>query len=170
MDEFRDRIIEVREGVKASSLLPHPANDKIHGNDQQAALRAAMRRRGVTAVVYAVERDGKLLLVDGHLRREMIQAGSVRVAVLDLTDEEVLEELIAHDQIASLAEIDNSQRLRNVEALPLEAVESLGLTEEAVEELRGEPPNIDFPEYDENIDLSGVQTANCPECGHEFPV
>jgi hypothetical protein len=30
------------------------------------------------------------------------------------------------------------------------------------------PP--DFKEFDENIDLSNVKTATCPECGHEFPV
>ena len=31
-------------------------------------------------------------------------------------------------------------------------------------------PPTDFPEYDETIDTSGIKTATCPECGHEFPV
>jgi ParB-like chromosome segregation protein Spo0J len=30
------------------------------------------------------------------------------------------------------------------------------------------PPQ--FKEYDENIDLSNVKRATCPECGHEFPI
>jgi hypothetical protein len=39
-----------------------------------------------------------------------------------------------------------------------------------VAEVAPKMPPDSFPEYDENIDVSGIKTATCPECGHEFPI
>lgn len=126
---FRDRIIEVRT-VPASSIVPAAINPNLHDDQQKAALRAALTRRGITGIPLVVERDGKLRMIDGHLRREALGDQPVKVAVLDLTEKEEREELIAHDQIARLAQIDRSAQLELVEQTEPEALESLGLTEE----------------------------------------
>lgn len=132
---YRDRIVEVRT-VPASSVIPQDVNPNGHPPGQQAALRAALKRRGITGIPLVVEREGKLRMIDGHLRREELGDQPVKVAILDLTEREEREEVIAHDQIARLAQVDPTAQLELVEGTEPEALESLGLTVEDVEALR----------------------------------
>lgn len=168
---YRDRIVEVRT-VPASSIVPQDVNPNLHDEQQKTSLRAALDRRGVTGIPIVVERQGKLRMIDGHLRREVLGDQPVRVAVLDLTEKEEREEVIAHDQIARLAQVDPTAQLELVEGTEPEALESLGLTLEAVEALRLETtvPNFEPVSEDEQgrlDELAPIMVA-CPECGHEF--
>lgn len=69
--------------------------------------------------------------------------------------------------------------LRSIAAESERGLQGTGITEAALEDMLAElaaqhPPTgfvpPEFREYDENIDLSNVKRATCPECGHEFPV
>jgi hypothetical protein len=56
-----------------------------------------------------VETDnGELMLVDGHLRRDLIGNGTVQVAVLDLDERERKQVLAAFDPIGQMADTDNA--------------------------------------------------------------
>ena len=58
-------------------------------------------------VLKVVETDeGELLLVDGHLRRDLIGSGTVQVAVLDLDERETKQVLAHFDQVGNMADVD----------------------------------------------------------------
>jgi DNA modification methylase len=71
--------------------------------------------------------DGRLMLIDGHLRRETTPDAQVPVLVLDVTDEEADKILLTLDPLAAMAESDAER----VKAL----IETVGTNSEAVEEL-----------------------------------
>ena len=56
-------------------------------------------------VAYRSERDGQLTIIDGHLRREILDQ-KIPVLVTDLTDEEADQFLATHDVLTTMAERD----------------------------------------------------------------
>ena|SRR5258705_2413805 len=67
---IRDRIREPRR-VPAGELLPHAKNWRRHPPAQAAALRGLLKELGYAAALIARETaEGKLELIDGHLRAE----------------------------------------------------------------------------------------------------
>ena len=68
--EIRDRIKELRR-VPAKSLLSNPKNWRRHPRAQSEALRALLTDVGYADALLARElADGKLMLIDGHLRKD----------------------------------------------------------------------------------------------------
>ena len=106
---IRDRVIELRR-VKANELVPHPHNAREHPPAQREALRGVLQQLGFAGAILAVERDGKLLTADGHLRAEELGDREVPVLVLDLTDREVETLLLTYDPISAMAKT-NKERL-----------------------------------------------------------
>ena len=103
---FRNRIVSL-EHVSASELSVHPKNWRLHPEKQRSALIAAMETIGVAdaVIAYRSERnEGALTLIDGHLRRDVLE--SVPVLVTDLSDEEADVLLASHDVITTLAHRD----------------------------------------------------------------
>lgn len=103
----QNRIIGL-EYVEAGDLAVHPGNWRHHPEGQRAALRAAFDRVGVADAVlaYHSERnDGALTLIDGHMRRDMLN-GLVPVLVLDVDDLEADILLASHDVITVMADRD----------------------------------------------------------------
>jgi hypothetical protein len=85
---IRDRIKELRR-VKASLLVKNPKNWRIHGKQQAAALKGLLREVGYADALLARELpDGKLMLIDGHLRAETTPLQEVPVLILDVTEAE----------------------------------------------------------------------------------
>ena len=104
--EIRDRIKELRR-VKASELVPNPKNWRTHPAHQQDGLRVMLSKVGYADAVIARELDdGKLMLIDGHLRAETTPDSNVPVLVTDLTEVEADEVLATLDPLASLADTD----------------------------------------------------------------
>jgi DNA modification methylase len=124
---IRDRVKELRR-VPAKELLANPRNWRRHPRAQTEALRGLLAEIGYADALLARELpDGRLMLIDGHLRRDTTPEAVVPVLVLDVNKEEADKILLTLDPLAAMAESDASR----IKAL-LETVHTDG---EAVEEL-----------------------------------
>src|SRR2546429_4246898 len=93
--------------VRAGDLVPHELNPRLHPDAQRAALAALYAEVGFARSLLAYELpDGRLKLIDGHLRRDMDPNMEVDVEVLDVNDAEARALLLSLDPLARLAETD----------------------------------------------------------------
>jgi len=103
---IRNRIKEHRL-VRAGDLAPHEHNWRNHPDSQREALKALYDEVGFARSLLAYELpDGRLKLIDGHLRRELDPDMLVDVEVLNVDDEEARKLLLSMDSLAGLAEAD----------------------------------------------------------------
>lgn len=151
---IRDRVQELRR-VRASELVPHPENWRVHGENQRSALRGALEEIGFADALLVREDNGRLQVIDGHLRREEMGDAEVPVLVLDVTEEEARKMLVTLDPLAGLADA-NQQALGELLASVETEQEGLremldGLAEEhdidlfqdGAEELQDPEPQLD---------------------------
>jgi len=107
--QIRDRIKELRR-VRARDLLANPRNWRTHPKAQTAALRGLLSEIGYADALLARELgDGRLQLVDGHLRAETTPSAMVPVLVLDVTEEEADKLLLTLDPLAAMAGADTER-------------------------------------------------------------
>ena len=106
--KIRDRIKELRR-VPAKELLPNPKNWRAHPPAQKEALQGLLAELGYCDATIARELpDGKLQLIDGHLRCETTPDMEVPVLVLDVSEAEADKLLVTLDPLASLAQADRA--------------------------------------------------------------
>ena len=75
MNSIRNRIKEHRR-VRAGDLVPHELNFRRHPHYQRRALGAVYEQVGFARSLLAYELpDGRLKLIDGHLRRDLVADG-----------------------------------------------------------------------------------------------
>src|SRR6516162_1546545 len=85
---IRNRI-KAHHRVRAGDLVPHEFNFRNHPDVQKDALRSLYNEVGFARSLLAYELpDGRLKLIDGHLRRDLDPNLEVEVEVLDVNDEE----------------------------------------------------------------------------------
>ena len=117
-DPIRNRI-KAHRRVRAGDLVPHEFNFRLHPEEQRAALQALYREVGFARSLLAYELpDGRLKLIDGHLRRDLDPDMEVDVEVLDVSDEEARTLLLSIDPLAALAEEQEQLRERLTELAP----------------------------------------------------
>jgi len=115
--EIRDRIKELRR-AKAKDLVPNPKNWRVHPKAQAAALRGLLSEIGYADALLARELpDGRLQLIDGHLRAETTPNAIVPVLVLDVTESEADKILLTLDPLAAMAEADTERIGRLLETV-----------------------------------------------------
>ncbi len=115
---IRNRIKGHRR-VRAGDLVPHEFNFRTHPEGQRAALAALYREVGFARSLLAYELpDGRLKLIDGHLRRDMDPDMEVDVVVLDVSDDEARTLLLSIDPLAELAGQQEQLRQRLLELAP----------------------------------------------------
>jgi hypothetical protein len=115
---IRTRIKSHRR-VRAGDLVPHEFNFRTHPGHQHAALKALYREVGFARSLLAYELpDGRLKLIDGHLRRDIDPDMEVEVEILDVTEEEARTLLLSIDPLAALAETQEQLRKRLGELVP----------------------------------------------------
>ena len=108
MPSYRNRIKSFRT-VNARDIRENPENFRRHGQEQAGALKSLLEEVGVVDVLKCVETDdGELMLVDGHLRRDLIGSGTVQVAILDLDERERKQVLAAFDPVGEMADTDDA--------------------------------------------------------------
>src|SRR5712692_5414163 len=114
---IRNRIKSHRR-VRAGDLVPHEWNFRLHPEDQKAALQAIYQEVGFARSLLAYElTDGRLKLLDGHLRRDLDPDMEVDVEILDVTEDEARQLLLTIDPLASLAQQEEI-RARLLEITP----------------------------------------------------
>src|SRR5437870_5196035 len=127
---IRNRIIRhVR--VRAGDLVPHELNPRVHSDAQRRALQMLYEEIGFARSLLAYPlADGRLKLIDGHLRASMHPDQEVDVEVLDVNDAEARALLLAIDPLAQLAgyAADTLEKLRKVVEADSAAVKSLWQT------------------------------------------
>src|SRR5438552_10513909 len=109
--------IKAHRRVRAGDLVPHELNPRVHTEVQRAALQALYDEIGFARSLLAYELpDGRLKLIDGHLRRELTPDEEVVVEVLDVTDDEARALLLSIDPLAALARTDQAihKKLRQI--------------------------------------------------------
>lgn len=165
--QIKDRIKELRR-VPASQLIPNPKNWRQHPLNQQNALRGILAEIGISAAAIAVERPEGLLLIDGHLRSEILHDTEVPVLVVDLTDDEADKLLATYDSVTSLATADPEklEQLLSEISTKSEAVQAM-LDQMASDHGITAP---DFSAVDNGTQglLDHKKPVRCPHCGEEF--
>jgi hypothetical protein len=115
---IRNRIKGHRR-VRAGDLVPHEWNFRMHPAGQRAALNALYQEIGFARSLLAYELpDGRLKLIDGHLRRDLDPDLEVEVEILDVNDEEARALLLSIDPLAALAQTQEQLHQRLLEMTP----------------------------------------------------
>jgi hypothetical protein len=128
---IRNRI-KCHRKVRAGDLVPHELNYRLHPEHQRAALGALYEEIGFARSLLAYELpDGKLKLIDGHLRCDMDPDMEVDVEVLDLTDEEARVLLLSIDPLADPALVQDQIHERLMDLTPTESTDLEALWKEA---------------------------------------
>jgi DNA modification methylase len=125
--QIRDRIKELRR-VKAKDLVPNRKNWRVHPKAPASALRGVLAEMGYVGALVARElADGRLQLIDGHLRAETTPSATVPVLILDVSEEEADKILLTLDPLSAMAESDSErlQALLNSVRTDSKAVEQL---------------------------------------------
>jgi hypothetical protein len=118
-DPIRNRI-KAHRRVRAGDLLIHELNFRLHSDLQRAALQALYREVGFARSLLAYELpDGRLKLIDSHLRRDIDPDMEVDVEVLDVNDDEARALLLSIDPLAALAQTQEQLRDRLLEIAPV---------------------------------------------------
>jgi hypothetical protein len=123
----RNRILR-HARVRAGDLVPHELNPRTHPRAQRDALAALYDEVGFARSLLAYQLpDGRLKLIDGHLRQSMDPDMEVDVEVLDVTDEEARKLLLSIDPLAQLADHDRTtlDRLRSLTSTSSDALANL---------------------------------------------
>ncbi len=101
--QIKDRIREFRR-VLARELVPNPKNWRTHPDHQRDALKGVLAEIGYADALLARELpDGRLQLIDGHLRAETTPDREVPVLILDLDEKEADLLLTVLDPLSALA-------------------------------------------------------------------
>src|SRR5436305_3552167 len=120
---IRNRI-KCHRRVRAGDLVPHEFNYRTHPEVQRAALEALYQEVGFARSLLAYELpDGRLKLIDGHLRRDIDPDMEVDVEVLDVSDEEARALLLSIDPLAALARTQEQIHRRLLEITPTDSEE-----------------------------------------------
>src|SRR5215831_4100838 len=115
---IRNRIKSHRR-VRAGDLVPHEWNFRLHPELQKAALQAIYHEVGFARSLLAYELpDGRLKLLDGHLRRDLDPDLEIDVEILDVSDEEAKVLLLSIDPLAALAQTQEQFHQRLLELAP----------------------------------------------------
>jgi hypothetical protein len=114
--------------VRARDIVPHELNYRTHSDAQRKALGKLYEEIGFARSLLAYRLpDGRLKLIDGHLRQSMSPDEEVDVEVLDVNDQEARALLLAIDPLAQLAGCDQEilGQLHELTRKDSEAVQAL---------------------------------------------
>lgn len=104
--DIRNRVKELRV-VRAGDILPNPKNWRQHPEAQRQAYAALVKSIGFAGALLTRELDdGRLMLLDGHLRQDENPDASLPALVTDLNETEADLLLATYDPLAAMAEAD----------------------------------------------------------------
>jgi len=160
---FRDRIKELRR-VKASELLDNPKNWRMHPQTQSRALKSILTEIGYAQALVARELDdGQLVLIDGHLRKDMNPNQDIPVLIVDLDENEADIMLATLDPIGEMAGRNDKQLITLLEQVRTKINDD-------VQDVLNEIHEFTLPVLGNDLEKSigdNIELCNCPICGHE---
>jgi DNA modification methylase len=127
--------IKTFKRVKVTDLIDNPRNWRKHPDAQRNALGGLLESVGWADAVLARETDEGLMLIDGHLRKELAADSKVPVLVLDVTEAEADLILATHDPLTAMAETDQALLDELVQGLEIDNDE----TQKMLDELASDP-------------------------------
>jgi len=167
------------ETVPVDSLVPDPANVRLHGSANLTAIRASLRRFGQQKPI-VVTHDGIVVAGNGTLEAAKSEGWTeINVVRTTLEGAERTAFAIADNRTAELAGWDWGSVRLQLGALESDGVDidNLGWTRREIERMGGalvlgEPASADpepQPGTASQIDLSAITfTHSCPRCGFGF--
>jgi len=106
MADIRNRVKEYRL-VRAGDILPNPRNWRTHPQAQKDAYRAIAESIGFAGALLTRELDdGRLMLIDGHMRQSENPDELLPVLITDLSESESDTVLATFDPISAMAQAD----------------------------------------------------------------
>jgi hypothetical protein len=131
---IRNRIID-HVTVRAGDLVPHPRNWRRHPPGQRRALEDSLHELGdIRSLLGYRLPDGRIQLIDGHLRRDLDPERRVTVELVDLSEEEAAKALLTLDPLAELAETDAKMAQMLAASLRTESASLRGLWQMVTQE------------------------------------
>lgn len=107
-EKIRNRVKELRM-VLAKDLISNKKNWRRHPDAQRNALRGVLNEIGYAgALICREDGDGKLVLIDGHLRAGTTPDQQVPVLVLDVDEKEADTLLAVLDPLGGMARSDTN--------------------------------------------------------------
>lgn len=161
---FKDRVKELRR-VRAGDLIANPKNFRGHPESQRKLLHAVLEEVGIAGVNLVRELpDGRLMLIDGHMRTDMDPEEIWPVAVTDLDEEEADKILATFDPISAMASIDEEKHAELCAQIS-SSHENMQAFLAKVIDTQFEPAPVP-PDSQSRLDQK--TPVICPECGHAF--
>lgn len=168
--KLRDRIVELRR-VQAGELAANPKNWRTHPRHQRQAVSDLLLEIGCADALLAREGDdGKLVLIDGHLRADLLADQVVPVLVLDVSEAEADKLLLTLDPLAKMADINRAaldellsqdeEKSEAIAALRKQMADQAGLYRDGDEVAESGSLEVDDSEFS--------FSHRCTECGFEF--
>lgn len=182
---IRDRVVAFQR-VPASELLPNPKNWRMHNDAQRRVFREMLDRVGFAgAELVRTLSDGRLMLIDGHMRQEEMGDTPIPVLVTDLSEHEADALLATFDPLGRLAGTDQDAAAALIESLGMAGYDAAAellrvvadndqtaaLLESLADGMIGdgdETPDFDPASEDEQGRLDQKAPVTCPHCGHTF--
>lgn len=170
------------EWVDPKTLQAHPDNYNRHPEEQLQTLDETIEEFGVYSPII-VSSDGYVLCHEGVTTAALrTKQGQVPIRRMEFAHDtpQARALMVADNETRRQSEPDADQLSQLLTSLESDGLLQLtGHDEASLSALLEQVANAaaptgfvppEFREYDENIDLSNVKRATCPECGHEFPV
>jgi len=163
------------DGLTLADLAPDPRNARQHNDRNVEMIETSLREVGAARSI-VVDEDGTVLAGNATLAAART-VGIERVRIIETDGAEVIavrRSGLTPEQKRRLALFDNrSAELAawdsGVIASFLNETDLSALWEpDELAELIGEPPEVDFPAFDETA-AESVAYVDCPNCGHRFP-
>ena len=124
-----------------------------------------LERIGYVDAVIARETPDGLMLIDGHLRADLVPDAEIPVLVVDLDEAEAGEVLATLDPLVAMAETDTEALHKLVEELGKQTGEALNGLLQDIDVI---PPDFIPVESLKQGRLDRKKPVICPECGHAF--
>ena len=173
---IRDRIKEFRR-VKASDILPDPDNWRTHPRAQKDAVAGILQEIGYADALLVRETPDGLMLIDGHLRRELTPTQEIPVLILDVNEEEAHKMLVTLDPLGAMAGCDKESLKGLMDSITTDSEGLQNMLDKLAEqtgiapppEPADEGPDPDFEHIDELIRKWGAASGQIWNIATEDP-
>lgn len=130
---MRDRITKMIR-LPASQLVEHPRNPSIHSDQQRAIVGRLMNEIGIVDALKGIELpDGRVMIFDGHLRRDIAGNELVPVIITDLDETEFNAITAQFDWTTQLKTFDSEALEELISSIPQDNGETLaGMFEQQI--------------------------------------